>query len=125
MGAMSSEIFHFLKVKLPLQNDQRWLPLLSWFSKFSQGVSPNPLSKMYCNLQSNTALHKTSWKSEIYNSSSEHTRKWGSTSLICDLMAKDLLKEKNLISSCFRSNPNVCMIENCIVLYKLIWNKYV
>ena len=35
MGAFSSEILHFLKVKLPLQNDQRWLPLLSWISKFS------------------------------------------------------------------------------------------
>ena len=34
MGAMSSEILHFLKVKLPLQNDQRWLPVLTWFSKF-------------------------------------------------------------------------------------------
>ena len=31
-----------------------------------------------------------------------------------------VVKEKNLISSCFRSNPNVCMIKNCIVLYKLI-----
>ena len=31
-----------------------------------------------------------------------------------------IVKEKNLISSCFRSNPNVCMIENCIVLYEMI-----
>ena len=34
-------------------------------------------------------------------------------------------KEKNLIGFNFRSNHNVNIIENCIVLYKLIWNKYV
>ena len=34
MGAISSEIVHLLKVRLSLQNDQRWLLLLSWFSKF-------------------------------------------------------------------------------------------
>ena len=33
---------------------------------------------------------------------------------------QNVVKEKNLISSCFRSNPYVCMIENCIVLYNLI-----
>ena len=37
MGAISSEIVHLLKVKLALQNDQRWLLLLSWFSKFFGG----------------------------------------------------------------------------------------
>ena len=42
MGAISSEIVHLLKVKLSLQNDQRWLLLLSWFSKFSQGGPPYP-----------------------------------------------------------------------------------
>ena len=30
------------------------------------------------------------------------------------------VKEKNFISFCFRSNPYVCMIENYIVLCKLI-----
>ena len=34
MGAISSEIVHLLKVKLSLQNDQRWLLLLSWFQNF-------------------------------------------------------------------------------------------
>ena len=42
MGATSSEILHLLKVKLPLQNDQRWPLLLSWFSKFSGGGPPHP-----------------------------------------------------------------------------------
>ena len=37
MGAISSEIVHLLKVKLSLQNDLRWLLLLSWFSQFSGG----------------------------------------------------------------------------------------
>ena len=35
-------------------------------------------------------------------------------------LCQNIVKEKNLISSCFRSNPNVCMIEKCIVLYVLI-----
>ena len=33
MGAISSEIVHLLKVKLSLQNDQRWLLLVSWLKK--------------------------------------------------------------------------------------------
>ena len=89
MGAMSSEILHFLKVKLPLQNDQRWLSLLSWFSKFSGGGHPNPpFQKYVVILRSNTAQHKTSWKREVYNSRSKHTQV-GSTSLICDLLSPD------------------------------------
>ena len=49
MGAISSEIVHLLKVKLSLQNDQKWLLLLSWFSKFSGGgplYSPSRLQNM-------------------------------------------------------------------------------
>ena len=46
MGAISSEILHLLKVKLPLQNDQRWSLMLSWFSKFSGGEPPNPPSRL-------------------------------------------------------------------------------
>ena len=46
MGVTSSEILHLLKVKLPLQNDQRWLLLLSWFSKISGGGPPNPPSRL-------------------------------------------------------------------------------
>ena len=42
MGAISSEIVHLQKVKLSLQNDQRWLLLLSWFSKFFWGGPPDP-----------------------------------------------------------------------------------
>ena len=42
MVAISSEIVHLLKVKLSLQNDQRRLLLLSWYSKFSGGGSPDP-----------------------------------------------------------------------------------
>ena len=39
MGAIpvSSEIVYLLKVKLSLQNDQKWLLLLSWYSKFYRG----------------------------------------------------------------------------------------
>ena len=37
MGAMSSEIVHLLKVKFSLQNDQKWLLLLSLYSNFSGG----------------------------------------------------------------------------------------
>ena len=29
-------------------------------------------------------------------------------------LCQNIEKEKSLISSCFRCNPNVCMIENCI-----------
>ena len=35
-------------------------------------------------------------------------------------LCQNIVKEKSSISSCFRSNSNVCMIENCIVLYVLI-----
>ena len=97
MGALSSEILHFLKVRLPLQNDQRWLPLLSWFSKFFGGRPPDPtppFQKCVLILQSNTPQHKTSWKSEVYNSRSETHTQVGSTSLLCDLLTKDLLYVK-------------------------------
>ena len=40
MGAISSDIVHLLKVKLSLQNEQRWLLLLFWFSKFSGDEPP-------------------------------------------------------------------------------------
>ena len=49
MGAISSEIVHLLKVKLSLQNDQRWLLLLSWFSKFSGGGPSYPPPKLQKN----------------------------------------------------------------------------
>ena len=92
MVAMFSGILHFLKVKLPLQNDQRWLPLLSLFSKIYGYKTPEPpFQKCVVILQSNTAQHKTSWKIEHYNSRSERVHKVGSTSLICDFWAKDLL----------------------------------
>ena len=42
MKAISSEIVHLLKVKLSLQDVQRWLLLLSWFSKFSNPPPPPP-----------------------------------------------------------------------------------
>ena len=46
MGALSSEIVHLLKVKLSIQNDQRWLLLLSWFSKIFGGGPPNLPSRL-------------------------------------------------------------------------------
>ena len=55
MVAISSEIVHLLKVKLFLQNDQRWLLLLSWYSKFSGGGPPNPLpDEKICDLVFNS-----------------------------------------------------------------------
>ena len=42
MVAISSEIVHLLKVKLSLQNDQKWLLLLSWYSNFFRGRTPEP-----------------------------------------------------------------------------------
>ena len=70
MGAISFEIFHLLKVKLSLQNDQRWLLLFSWFSKFFGGGPPDPpsrLENMSFIFQSNTAQHKPFIESEAFN----------------------------------------------------------
>ena len=61
MVAISSEIVHLMKVKLSLQNNQRWLLLLPWCSKFSGGGPPNPpsgLENMGFIFQFNTAQHK-------------------------------------------------------------------
>ena len=62
MGAISYEIVHLLKVKLSLQNDQRWLLLLSWFSKFfgedPRTPPPPRLKNMRFIFQTNTAQHK-------------------------------------------------------------------
>ena len=72
MGAISSEILHLLKVKLPLQNDQRWLLLLSWFSKFFGGRTPDPpfQTRQYDLFFNQTlhTLHKPKVKSEVFNS---------------------------------------------------------
>ena len=71
IGAKSSEFVHLLKVKLSLQNDLRWLLLLSWFSKFFLGGPPGPPSRLeVCSLiifQSNTAQHKPFVYSEAFN----------------------------------------------------------
>ena len=61
MGAISSEIVHWLKVRLSLQHDQRWLLLLYRFSKISGGGPPHPpsrLENMLFIFRSNTAQHK-------------------------------------------------------------------
>ena len=85
MGAISSEIVHLLKVRLSLQNDQRWLLLLSWFSKFFGRGLPNPpsrLDNMCFVFQSNTVQHKAfSKKSEAFNLG---VSKKGNFLLICD-----------------------------------------
>ena len=68
MGAISHEIVHLLKVKLPLENDQRWLLLLYWFSKFSGGEPPYPPSRLgniRLIFQSNTPQEKTLVQSEV------------------------------------------------------------
>ena len=39
--------------------------------------TPSPFQKCVVILQSNTAHRKTSWKSEVYNSRSEHTHTSG------------------------------------------------
>ena len=62
------------------------------FFKIFWGRYIPPFQKCVVILQSNTAQHKTSWKSEVPNSRSEHTHtQVGPTSIICDLLAKDLL----------------------------------
>ena len=71
MGALSSEILHFLNVKLPLQNDQRWLLLLSWFSNFFGGGPPTPLLGV-C-----PTLLNTKGKVRYTAQGVNHTRKWG------------------------------------------------
>ena len=68
MGAISPEIVHLLKVKLPLENDQRWLLLLYWFSKFSGGGPPYPPSRLEnirLIFQSNTPQEKMLVQSEV------------------------------------------------------------
>ena len=60
MGATSSENLHLLKLKLPLQNDQRWFHILSWFSKFYGGRPPQTNVTVIYFFQSNTAQHKPS-----------------------------------------------------------------
>ena len=70
MGAIPPEIVHLLKVKLSLQNDQRWLLLLSWFSNFFGGRPPYPLPDLQiCDLFFKPARLNTSlWlKSEAFN----------------------------------------------------------
>ena len=61
MGALSSEIVHLLKVKLSSHNDQKWLLLLSCYSKFSGGGPPYPPSRLEnFDLFFNSALLNTS-----------------------------------------------------------------
>ena len=77
MGAISYEIVHLLnvklsllKVKLSLQNDQRWLLLLSCFSKFSgedPHTSPYRLKNMCFIFQTDIAQHKPLLKSKAYS----------------------------------------------------------
>ena len=43
MGAISPEIVHLLKVKLPLENGQRWLLLLYCFQNFPGENPRTPL----------------------------------------------------------------------------------
>ena len=112
MGAMSSEILHILKVKLPLQNDQRWLPLLSWFSKFKIERGPRPpLSEVCCKFYSPTL--------DLFDSMSKHTHKWGSTSLICDLLAKDLLYPLSVEYRGGKEQDPVKMLENSMLICSL------
>ena len=92
MRAISSEIVHILKVKLFLQNDQRWLLLLPWFSKFLGGGSPNPssrLEKYLIYFSTHTAQHKPLVKSEAFNQGEKNKidlRLWA-----INLLAKDVL----------------------------------
>ena len=79
MGAISSEIVHLLKVKLSLQNDQRWLLLLSWYSKFSGGgptYPPFQISKYVIYFQFNTTQNKPLVKNEVFNSGVSNKRRF-------------------------------------------------
>ena len=60
--------------------------------KIFLGRTPEPpFQRCIIILQSDTAQHKTSWKSDVYNSRSDTHTQVESTSQICDLLAKDLL----------------------------------
>ena len=61
------------------------------FQNFPVEDPRTPFQMCVVVLQSNTAQHKTSWNSEVYDSRDETHTKVGSTSLICDLLAKGLL----------------------------------
>ena len=67
MGALSSEILHFLKVKFPLKMTKDGFLLFLGSQNFSGGGPPEPPPFQECLviLQSNTLQHKTSWKSEV------------------------------------------------------------
>ena len=96
MGAISSEIVHLLKVKVSLQNDQRWLFLVTWFSKFFGGEPPDPptrIENIWFIFQSNTAQHKPLVKSGPFRKGVNNKSNF---LLICHswaihLLAKDLL----------------------------------
>ena len=96
MGVISSEIVHFLKVTLSLQNDQRWLLLLIWFSKFFGRGPPDPPSRLEIfDLLFNSTLLNTSLKLKVSLSTKELNNKSNffliSDSWAIHLLAKDLL----------------------------------
>ena len=64
IGAFSSENPHLLKVKLPLQNDQRWLVF-----KISRGSTPEtPFQTNIFNIQSNIVQSTQIWLEVRYSS---------------------------------------------------------
>ena len=85
MGATSSEILHLLKVKLTLQNDQRWPLLLSWFSKFSGGGPPHPPSRPGNVINFNLTLRNASIRSKVrFSTQGLHKQGEITIDLLCD-----------------------------------------
>ena len=56
------EQYPLLKVKLSLETDQRWLLLLSLFSKFSRGGPPDPPSRLEIYGKNQTLEAETQFK---------------------------------------------------------------
>ena len=89
------------------------------FQSFPGRTPEPPFQKCVVILQSNSAQHKTSWKTEVYILRSEHTHKVGSTSLICDLLAKDLLYPQKVKYRGGKDQDLVKMLENSMLMCSL------
>ena len=102
-----------------MQNDQRWLPLLSWVFIIFRGRTLDPLSKVCCIYIPTLLNTRLVEKSEVYNSRSEHAHQWGSASIICDLLAKDLLYPLSVKYRGGKDQDPVKMLENSMLVCSL------
>ena len=102
------------------------------FQNFPGEVPRIPLSEVCCNFQSNTAQHKLVENSEVYNSRNQHIHKsvcvcggggggggGGAASLICDLLAKDLLYPLLVKYRGEKDQDPVKLLENSMLICSL------